>query len=59
MTEITKEVLTAKRSEYLEKLQMYQNTVIAIQGALEALDDLLSLCDAEAIPDVSNIPERL
>ena len=39
---ITKEVLQAKRLEYLQKLQMYQNTVIAIQGAIEAIDDLLN-----------------
>ena len=39
---ITQEVLQAKRLEYLQKLQMYQNTVIAIQGAIEAIDDLLN-----------------
>jgi hypothetical protein len=41
MTEITKDVLIAKRNEYVGKLQTYQNTVIAIQGAIEAIDDLL------------------
>lgn len=38
---ITTEVLEAKRLEYQNKLQMYRNTVIALEGAIEAIDDLL------------------
>lgn len=49
MSELNKEVLLAKRKEYENQMQMHQNTVIAIQGAIEAIDDLLASIE-DAIP---------
>lgn len=46
---ITKDVLLSQREEYVKKRTLYQNTVIAIEGAIEALDDLLKLYD-DGIP---------
>jgi uncharacterized protein YutE (UPF0331/DUF86 family) len=38
---IDKNVLLSKKQEYITKLQMYRNTAIAIEGAIDAIDDLL------------------
>ncbi len=43
MSEITAEVLKKKRAEYVATLQGLQDNVIALQGAIQAIDELLEL----------------
>ena len=58
MSAITAEVLQKKRAEYVATLQSLQNNVIALQGAIQAVDELLELSSTMTESELLEAIER-
>lgn len=56
--ELTKEVLNNKRAEYVKTLQGLQDNVIALQGAIQAVDELIELSDSMTETELMEAIER-
>ena len=56
--ELSKEVLQNKRDEYVKTLQGLQDNVIALQGAIQAVDELIELTNSMSESELMEAIER-
>ena len=56
--QVTAEVLKNKRAEYISTLQGLQDNVIALQGAIQAMDELLELSETMTEAELKEAIER-
>ncbi len=56
--ELTKEVLTKKRSEYMARLQELNDNALALQGAIQAVDELLEMSESMTETELVEAIER-
>ena len=56
--QVTAEVLKEKRAEYISTLQGLQDNVIALRGAIQAMDELLELSETMTEVELKEAIER-
>lgn len=56
--DLSKEVLQNKRAEYVKTLQGLQDNVIALQGAIQAVDELIELTNSMSESELMEAIER-
>jgi len=50
---ITSEVLTKKRAEYVARLQELENNIFALQGAIQAIDELSEIENSLTVEELT------
>ena len=56
--QLTADVLRNKRAEYVKTLQGLQDNVIALQGAIQAVDELIELSESMTEAELLEAIER-
>ena len=56
--QLTADVLRNKRAEYVKTLQSLQDNVIALQGAIQAVDELIELSESMTEAELLEAIER-
>lgn len=56
--QLTAEVLKKKRAEYVTTLQGLQDNVIALQGAIQAVDELIEMSESMTETELVEAIER-
>ena len=56
--QLTAETLRTKRAEYVKTLQGLQDNVIALQGAIQAVDELIELSESMTEAELLEAIER-
>ena len=56
--QLTAEVLKKKRAEYATTLQGLQDNVIALQGAIQAVDELIEISESMTEDELKEAIER-
>ena len=56
--QLTAEVLKDKRAEYVKTLQGMQDQVYALQGAIQAVDELIELSESMTETELTEAIER-